>query len=368
MKKAILSIVLFWGFSLCGAETSGDAENGADLILRAKVKKKFKFRGNFGVKFGVEKVEKGALQEGAIQIYFDPWEERRIDLEELKGGDMFTLECVESDEVSETDFIEILAAGAEARKTNWKVIRIAPFIADEDRVYDSLQEALANRERVYILHLNREGLDRWPARVGKLTRLKELSLAKNKIARLPQRIGELTHLEHLDVSKNAIGEVPRELWNLANLEFLSLAGNEISGLPQGMAKLKKLRVLHLNKNSFAVLPPEIAELDSLRELDLHGNKLSSLPPGIKNLKKLRKLSLGNPFFGGNEFRTLPLEITEIESLEELVLSRNSIAALPPEMKKLRNLKKLWVNQDFDTKEVRKVKSLIPNLHVLKFSK
>ena len=368
MKNAILTVILASGFSLCGAETSGDVENGADLILRAKVKKKFKHRGNFGVKFGVEKVEKGAFQDGAIQVFFDPWEERRIDLEGLKRGDMFTLECIESDEASETDFIELPADSAETRKTQWKVIRIEPFIADEDRVYNSLKDALANRERVYILQLNREGLDRWPARVGKLPNLIKLSLAKNKIGRLPQRIGELTQLEHLDVSKNALGEVPRELWKLTNLEFLSLAGNEISSLPRGMANLKKLRILHLNKNSFRELPPEIVELDSLRELDLHGNKLSSLPAGMKNLKKLRKLSLGNPFLGGNEFKVLPLEITEIESLVELVLSRNSITELPPEMKKLKNLKKLWVNQDFDKKEVRKVKSLIPNLHVLQVLK
>ena len=339
MRTTISAFIISTAVVLCGAQTMGDAGEEAALILRAKVKKKFKYRGNFGVRFGVEKVEKGVFREGTILIYFDPWEERELDLEDLESGDTFTVECVESDDVSDTDFIEIFEDTTETRKTNWKVLRIAPFIADEDRVYSSMQEALANRERVYILRLNREGLDRWPARVGKLTNLKELSLAKNKIARLPQRIGKLTHLEHLDVSKNALGGVPGELWNLTNLEFLSLAGNKISSLPKGMANLKKLRILHLNKNSFAELPPEIVELESLRELDLHGNKLSSLPPGIKNLKNLRKLSLGNPFFGGNEFKTLPLEITEIESLEELVLSKNSITQLPPEMKKLKKPQK-----------------------------
>ena len=364
MRTTILAFVISLGIVFCGAQTGGEAGSEAALILRAMVKKKFKYRGNFGVKFGIEKVEKGVFQEGTILIYFDPWEDRELDLENLERGDKFRVECVESDEVSDTDFIEVFEDAAESKKTNWKVLSIAPFIADEDRVYSSLQEALANRDRVYILRLNREGMERWPARVGKFPRLKELSLAKNKIARLPQRIGKLTHLEHLDVSKNALGEVPRELWSLTNLEFLSLAGNKLSSLPEGMANLKKLRVLQLSRNSIEELPPEIVELESLRELDLHGNKLSSLPAGMKKLKKLRKLMLGNPFYGGNEFKTLPLEITEIESLEELVLSKNSITTLPPEMKKLQNLKKLWVNQNFDKKEVSKVKSLIPNLHVL----
>ncbi len=364
MRPTILAFVISSWIVFSGAQPMGEAGNEAALILRAKVKKKFKHRGNFGVKFGVEKVEKGLFQEKTILIYFDPWEERKLDLENLEGGDKFTVECVESEEVSDTDFIEIFEDAAESKKTNWKVLSIAPFIADEDRVYSSLQEALANRDRVYILRLNREGMDRWPARVSKFPHLQELSLAKNKISRLPQRIGNLTHLKHLDVSKNALGEVPRELWNLTNLEFLSLAGNKLSSLPEGMANLKKLRVLQLSRNSFEELPPEIIDLESLRELDLHRNKLSTLPAGIKKLKKLRKLMLGNPFYGGNQFKSLPLEITEIESLEELVLSKNSITKFPLEMKNLKNLKKLWVNQNFDKKEINKVKSLIPNLHVL----
>jgi Leucine-rich repeat (LRR) protein/GTPase SAR1 family protein len=86
------------------------------------------------------------------------------------------------------------------------------------------------------------------------------------------------------------------------------------------------------------LPPEITQLTSLQRLMLDGNQLTALPPEITQLTSLQMLTLSR-----NQLTALPPEITQLTSLQMLMLSRNQLTALPPEITQLTSLRMLTLD-------------------------
>ena len=112
-------------------------------------------------------------------------------------------------------------------------------------VFDNLQEALKEPEKVIRLHLVKQKLSEFPREIYQFKNLQELDLSKNHIKELPDSIGELQKLQVLNLSKN-------------NLELL----------PAAIGKLKDLRKLVVNQSSLTALPAAIGDLENLRVLDL----------------------------------------------------------------------------------------------------
>jgi Leucine-rich repeat (LRR) protein len=65
------------------------------------------------------------------------------------------------------------------------------------------------------------------------------------------------------------------------------------------------------------------------------NKITSLPPQIGKLKRLRRLLLNS-----NKLKHIPDDLGQLDMLEELVLSENSIEDIPVSMSLMSNLKTL----------------------------
>ena len=94
---------------------------------------------------------------------------------------------------------------------------------------------------------------------------------------------------------------------------------------------------------------EQAAKEKATELDLSGNQLTALPPEIGKLTQLKKLILGKYEYDengyivntiGNKLRSLPQEIGLLNQLEELQIVSNELTSLPGEIGKLTNLQSL----------------------------
>jgi len=232
-------------------------------------------------------------------------------------------------------------------------------------VYDRLEDALKEPEKVCALALTGQRQVVIPSDISRLTNLTILRLGSTDVTRLPPEFARLTNLTALDLSQNGISEAPQELWSLTSLRSLNLGLNKIievsskisnlqeleelsvgsigpgylTQFPPGILKLKNLKRLYLF-GKIAVIPPEIGDLSNLEELSLQGNDIKSIPPEIGKLKNLKKLYLHeNPIES-----PLPDTFWELTNLEYLYLPRNNppnFNFIVPELARLKNLKYVW---------------------------
>ncbi|MBD2206006.1 leucine-rich repeat domain-containing protein [Calothrix sp. FACHB-1219] len=94
---------------------------------------------------------------------------------------------------------------------------------------------------------------------------------------------------------------------------------------------------------------EQAAIEGVTELDLSGNELTALPPEIGKLTQLKKLILGKYLYDedgdiadiiGNNLGALPVEIGLLNQLEELQILGNRLTSLPAKIGQLVNLRSL----------------------------
>jgi internalin A len=114
-----------------------------------------------------------------------------------------------------------------------------------------------------------------------------------------------------------------ELIKLASkLEYL-LSADITSQLTQALSEQPTW--LDLSGQDLKTLPSELWQLQSLETLDLGDNRLTTLPQEIGRLRHLRSLSLR-----GNDLESLPPEILQLEKLEYLDV-RDTLLPLPPDI-------------------------------------
>ena len=135
-------------------------------------------------------------------------------------------------------------------------------------VYDNLNDALQNPDKVYRLDLSKKKLKVFPMEILKFKNLQELDLGKNKLDSLPEQIGMLT-----------------------NLQILNVSGNKLTYLPDSIGELKNLKKLVGSRNSLIALPKRIGDCENLEILDLWENDLSTFPEEMSKLKKLKWMDL-----------------------------------------------------------------------------
>lgn len=138
----------------------------------------------------------------------------------------------------------------------------------QEPVFDNLQEALKDPDKVIRLHL-----------------------VKQKLAEFPKEIFQFKNLQELDLSKNRIKELPENIGELSQLQVLNLSKNDLEILPSSIGRLKYLHKLVVNQNNLTALPPAIGDLENLRVLDLWSNDISFWPEQMANMKNLRFMDL-----------------------------------------------------------------------------
>ena len=135
-------------------------------------------------------------------------------------------------------------------------------------VFNNLDSALLNPDKVYRLNLRGQKLKIFPENVLKLKNLQELDLSKNKLTSLPEKIGLLTNLQILNVSVNQIETLPDSIGMLIHLERIIAFKNNLIGLPRQIGNLENLEVLDIWSNDLAIFPEELSKLKKLRWMDL----------------------------------------------------------------------------------------------------
>lgn len=121
---------------------------------------------------------------------------------------------------------------------------------------------------------------------------------------------------------------------------VDLTNQSITAIPEGVFNLPNLRRLALD--GLSMLPDQVGELDTLEELDLSKAALTGLPATIGRLAQLRILRLY-----GYKLHSLPEQLGDLVSLQTLQLSYLSIP-LPDSVENLRSLTDLdlsYLNYD-----------------------
>ncbi|KAL5975649.1 hypothetical protein ACLOJK_019975 [Asimina triloba] len=129
-----------------------------------------------------------------------------------------------------------------------------------------------------------------------------------------------------------IGQIPpATLGRLSRLRVLSLRNNRLSGqLPPDFSGMKLLRNLYLQNNGFTgQLPPDLAAMTRLVRLDVSNNNFSGIiPSSLANITHLTGLFLQNNQFAGG------LPALNTTSLQQFNVSNNNLnGSIPVEFHK-----------------------------------
>ncbi|ONK66446.1 uncharacterized protein A4U43_C06F8120 [Asparagus officinalis] len=115
-----------------------------------------------------------------------------------------------------------------------------------------------------------------PAKVNRLSAMKNLVLSGNFFNGTVPDLKKLTSLTELDLSNNSFsGSVPTALASLGKLEKLDLSKNQLKGnIPPFLFSLRSVQYLDLSKNRFSgALPPKLSCGDKLEYVDISRNLL-----------------------------------------------------------------------------------------------
>jgi Leucine-rich repeat (LRR) protein len=115
------------------------------------------------------------------------------------------------------------------------------------------------------------------------------------------------------------------------------------------------------KRTYTVWLQALANKKNVYKLDLSGGAISgAVPIEIKKLKNIHKL-----YIEECELTSLPEEICELKYLQVLHIQRNKITQLPQNIGKLRNLKELNLGSNpIPESEIKRVQTLLPNCNLL----
>lgn len=149
-------------------------------------------------------------------------------------------------------------------------------------------------------------IDNLQADLFSLPKLEVLEISNNQLSEFPEFICDITSLKKLNLGHNQhITSIPMAIQHLTKLESLSLPSNAIAIIPSELAQLL-LTKLDLGSNRITEIPDFIYSLFSLEDLSLAFNEISKVSPKIKYLKNLKKIYLLE-----NYLTDLPIEITEL---------------------------------------------------------
>ncbi|XP_069934380.1 leucine-rich repeat-containing protein 40 isoform X2 [Oryctolagus cuniculus] len=215
-----------------------------------------------------------------------------------------------------------------------------------DNQLTTLPSAIRELENLQKLNVSHNKLKILPEEITNLRNLKSLYLQHNELAVIPEGFEQLSSLEDLDLSNNRLTTISAGFSSLSGLVRINLSSNHLKSLPAEISRMKKLRHLDCSSNLLESIPPELAGMESLELLYLRRNKLRFLPE-FPSCKLLKELHVGENQIEmlaadhlkhlssilvlelrDNKLKSVPDEISLLQSLERLDLSNNDISSLP----------------------------------------
>lgn len=182
--------------------------------------------------------------------------------------------------------------------------------------FTSYEETLqAPAEVVCYLDMANPEFEEFPERLFSFSRLKELGiickwpLEKLPLRSFPAKIGSLQMLEQVSVNGVHVESLPESIGQLTNLTRFYFNNGQLKTIPEGLLQLPKLEYLVLSRHQLEALPQQ-AHLPEIKTIDLSGNQLKTLPETLLQQPKLKRVDIKN-----NPLEILPASINQIADVE-----------------------------------------------------
>uniref|UniRef100_A0A8C7JNX0 Protein scribble homolog n=1 Tax=Oncorhynchus kisutch TaxID=8019 RepID=A0A8C7JNX0_ONCKI len=166
--------------------------------------------------------------------------------------------------------------------------RLVCLDVSENRL-EELPSELSGLLALTDLLLSHNLLEVVPDSIGSLKQLSILKVDQNRLTHLSDSIGECENLTELtpglvlSTSPLRCITLPRSLGKLKKLTNLNVDRNRLGDVPDELGGCASLNVLSLRDNRVAKLPAELADATELHVLDVAGNRLQNLPFALANL-------------------------------------------------------------------------------------
>ena len=135
------------------------------------------------------------------------------------------------------------------------------------------------------------------------------------------------------------GEIPKELHHLIYLEELYLEG-EFDQFTVDLQFFSQLKLLSINSSTLKVFPAEALKCPSLINLKVLAGLFQFLVLPLEVISELKFFTLKN-----TSLKQLPLEISQLATIEEMNLSENQLTDLPLSLCELKKLKRLNIDRN-----------------------
>lgn len=174
--------------------------------------------------------------------------------------------------------------------------------------------------------------------------LQVLDLSYNALDTLVCFISDVNTLKRLFVQKNMLNQISKNMFaNLPSLELLDLSYNAIQSIePSAFSRLKMLEIILLHNNRLlSVLAINLQGLSALYKFDVSYT-------GIGNFTQAAVTSLQTTIFNCSHAQLSYIHFdtfAEIEHIEILDLSHNSLAAFEVNPKGMSSLEELYLNSN-----------------------
>ena len=157
----------------------------------------------------------------------------------------------------------------------------------------------------------------------------------------------------IDVGREALKRA--EQLQQAATDLRERAENDESDVSDGQVRLD------LSNKGLSSLPAYVLDMTYLEELNLSSNGLTgALPAEIRKLRNLRKLDVSR-----NSMTGIPAEIGQLSNLEVLDYSYNQITGMPYEFANLKKLKTFnLTGNKFSEQDLTIIIKDLPNLQVV----
>lgn len=205
---------------------------------------------------------------------------------------------------------------------------IAANSSDSSEVDSSGIESKKNASELHLTINVWNGITHTVDLWSKFRYLTKLDINNNGLSTLPSCL-EVLPLEVLFLSENNFDAFPECIGKMRKLRMLSLRGNRLTELSSSNLPTQTLVWLILTNNLISNINPNVKELKHVRKLMLSHNKLNSIPKEMGECKKLELIRLAN-----NDINvSLPIEFLTIPKLAWISLAGNPIARCPQSTKK-----------------------------------
>ncbi|GAB3339406.1 hypothetical protein GCM10027429_25710 [Marivirga atlantica] len=253
--------------------------------------------------------------------------------------------------------------------------------------YTTLTQLHASDKKDTIQYLSFEGpsIDKLPIReILKCKKLKGLELVNTTVKKIPwllnwslfgldslQTIHIYNHqskkalkftkndqVTKLVYRENPYAKAPKGLWKLKNLRELDLVRNDLrDAAVLKLNKFKKLKELNMSRNKIRIQDLTNSQIDNLENLILSFCDLDGIPATIKHFPSLKELQLAE-----NDIKSenISSEMANLKELEILSFYKNNLTFLPAFLFELNQLEELdlYYNEiEIVPKEIGQLKQL-----------